>query len=459
MELLQTTEAHIGAIRQIVFAADGSLLVSGYDEFAVSVWQVNYGSYIKILQGDRKAYQTVISSDATMAAVSNDDRSIGIYHLPDGNPIGTLKGHHEPAGDLAFSPDGTMLASAGNDRRVMIWRLPDGGLVNTLICYYFIDGVAFSQDGMHVSSWESDGVVKLWRVSDGALLTTADFHTDIPDYVYFSPDKSMLFSGDYNQFNIWKVSDGSLLQQHEILAWSVSSLAFSSDGTLIAYGMSSASVKRISDWSTVWEGEIRPDVDFRSLDLSPDSTLLAGGTTEPLIRIIRISDGISITTMDGHEGHVESVAFSPDGALLASGSADDTVKIWRVSDGALMKTLTGHTDDVDAVRFTPDGKILASATRFSDEVFIWRVADGELLYSLNADDYGTYQGFAFSPDGSILALALKDGSVELRKVSDGTRLFSLVGHRSSVSNVTFSKDGTLLASGSSDGTIWIWGVR
>jgi WD40 repeat protein len=34
----------------------------------------------------------------------------------------------------------------------------------------------------------------------------------------------------------------------------------------------------------------------------------------------------------------------------------------------------------------------------------------------------------------------------------------LRGHRAAVNSVTFSADGTLLVSGSADGTVQIWGI-
>ena len=63
---------------------------------------------------------------------------------------------------------------------------------------------------------------------------------------------------------------------------------------------------------------------------------------------------------------------------------------------------------------------------------------------------------AFSPDGSLLALALSDKTVRLWDASTGREVRKLEGHTSSVRAVAFSPDGSLLASASGDETVRLW---
>jgi hypothetical protein len=65
---------------------------------------------------------------------------------------------------------------------------------------------------------------------------------------------------------------------------------------------------------------------------------------------------VSSSTMRGHEGNVESVAFSPDGKRIVSGSLDKTIKVWdtKHADAYGDEVITGPvaitvaTDDGDA---------------------------------------------------------------------------------------------------------------
>lgn len=67
---------------------------------------------------------------------------------------------------------------------------------------------------------------------------------------------------------------------------------------------------------------------------------------------------------------------------------------------------------------------------------------------------------AFSPDGSLLALACTDSVVRLFDMATRTIVAALHGHESPISAVAFSDDGLRLASaGSTDGTVNIWDVE
>ncbi len=64
----------------------------------------------------------------------------------------------------------------------------------------------------------------------------------------------------------------------------------------------------------------------------------------------------------------------------------------------------------------------------------------------------------FSPDGSTLAAGSTDGTVWLVALPSGPELFRFAGHTSLVSRVAFSPDGKTLASGSLDSSVRLWDV-
>ena len=64
----------------------------------------------------------------------------------------------------------------------------------------------------------------------------------------------------------------------------------------------------------------------------------------------------------------------------------------------------------------------------------------------------------FSPDGSPIATASKDGNVRIWDAADGSPIRTLTGHRGGVNSIAFSPDGALLASGSDDRTAKLWNV-
>lgn len=62
----------------------------------------------------------------------------------------------------------------------------------------------------------------------------------------------------------------------------------------------------------------------------------------------------------------------------------------------------------------------------------------------------------FSPDGSTLASGSNDNTVKLWDASTGKTITTLQGHTGPVYTVSFSPDGTTLASASTDGTLKLW---
>ena len=65
---------------------------------------------------------------------------------------------------------------------------------------------------------------------------------------------------------------------------------------------------------------------------------------------------------------------------------------------------------------------------------------------------------SFSPDGTILASGSRDNTIKLWDMATQTNIATLEGHADEVNTVSFSPDGTILASGAYDRTVRLWDV-
>jgi len=193
------------------------------------------------------------------------------------------------------------------------------------------------------------------------------------------------------------------------------------------------------------------------VDISPDGTIMATSGPDSTAIIWDVSTRQKLLTLVGHRDDVYgvSVHFSTDGKRLVTASADGTAKVWDISTESELLTLVGHTASVTDCVFSPDGTLLAT-TSSDNTVRIWNARNGEQLLALDKTGVGFVE---FDPGGTRLAIAISDRAdnrVDFIDVNTSHVTLTLNGHEDSVINVTFSKDGSRVATASDDGTVRVW---
>ena len=282
----------------------------------------------------------------------------------------------------------------------------------------------------------------------------------------------------------------------------ITSVAFSPDGALLAYGSKAEAHSRDAT-VMLWDIETRENTPILNTDwvtyvaFSPDGTLASGSGNG--VKLVDVATRKEIASLQ--EGFSRTVAFSPDGTLLASLGGAREIKLWDVRTRKLLATLKGHTDQINAVAFSPDGTLLASGSGNGelgdDTVRLWDVASRENIATLEVPGFGVWS-VAFSPDGTTLAwgsalggatlwdvasrkeiatfeeggppvafsldgatLAYNSGggAITLGDVASREEIITLLGASYDVDSMSLSSDGTLLAAGSWwSGTITLWDV-
>jgi WD40 repeat protein len=378
---------------------------------------------------------------------------------------------------VEFSPDGQYLASSSHNDEILLWDVETQQQVGEMVQLQPISGnwggvscVTFSPDGKTLATTGARSIV-LWDVTTDGLQNPRELHgpdTGFPPPNYgesldFSPDGGSLISaGPDNSILLWDVTTGSirgsLLGGHSL---TVESVAFSPRGQLIASASPDDNVKLwdVSSQNLIFElsaenaaaGE-RGFTGSRSVAFSPDGQILAAGLSDGSIHLWDTESGEEIRPpLSGHQDRVFSLAFSRDGKVLASGSYDSALIIWGVATGEIMfGPLTEHGDGIFSLSFNPDGNLLASGS-MDEDVILWEL-DGGSLPRAHSD---SILGLAVNQQGSLLASSSKDGTVHFWDVAtQSPQGESIRGVSSSVGSLSFDPTGTALA-GYCDG-ICLW---
>ena len=235
----------------------------------------------------------------------------------------------------------------------------------------------------------------------------------------------------------------------------VSSVAFSSDGAMIASGSWDNTVK-------IWDVETGAEIHtltghhgtVDSVEFSPDSTTLASGSRFLTSKFWNVKIGTEILMFPENKSLIYSVTFSPNGIILALGLKDGTIKFCKLKTSAEMCTLTGHTDAVFSLKFSQNGNMLASGSR-DKTVKIWDVETGVEMRTLTGHQNYVIS-VAFSHDGKILVSIPWLGKIKFWKVKTGTEISDFIGHTDYVNAIAFSPDSIMFVSGSKDNTIRLW---
>ena len=160
---------------------------------------------------------------------------------------------------------------------------------------------------------------------------------------------------------------------------------------------------------------------------------------------------------------VSTFEFSPDGKMIASSGR--TVQLWDAATGQIIRTFTRHAGYSHSVAFSPDGKILASGCEdypemgklinWSPDIHLWDTFTGQRTQKLIGHT-SSVRCLSFSPDGTILASGSLDKTIRLWDVATGQHRKILIGHKEGVIGVKFSPNGKTLAT--VGGKVCLWDV-
>ncbi|MGB9596295.1 MAG: protein kinase domain-containing protein [Candidatus Poribacteria bacterium] len=244
---------------------------------------------------------------------------------------------------------------------------------------------------------------------------------------------------------------------------SISSLAFSPNGSMIASGSRDSTIK-------IWDSQTGQLIKtlagqrnfITSIAFSPDSSSIVCGvewlegesTIRGEVRLWNIKQGKIQYTLVGHNGAVSAVAYSPDGKLIATGGTDKKVILWDAQTGKLLNILESHQGVVKSVAFSNNGRFLASAS--SDQsIHIWNPKTAKSVMSYIRPYPAPVHFVAFSPDDLSLIYVCADRTIRIRDLKTGGLKKMITGNKSEIKSIAFSPNGKFIATGHANKTLKI----
>ncbi|MDX1992893.1 MAG: hypothetical protein SF029_10905 [bacterium] len=284
----------------------------------------------------------------------------------------------ETAREVLWSPGGQRLAVV-SDAQVSVYDTFDFTAQPLEISFRregqpsIVNDIAFGPDGLTLAAAVSNGLIRL--VTLPSLRDRDTLEVSASDLAY-SPDGSLIayLDSDAGQIALWDVLRDTVIRLSDDDI-SYTGVSFSPGGNMVYAGVASGAVRR-------W--------DIRTFDRLPD-----------LVRETDLSGGGSLPS--------DGVAVSPQGARLASlGIGFPWQIILRNLDQntAPLELFTEDSDQAgkmfNTLAFSRDGLILAAAG--ADEqtggVWLWDAVTGSALGFL---PHFAARGVTFSPDGTLLA--------------------------------------------------------
>jgi small GTP-binding protein len=194
--LLWNLKGHTGAVNVLAWSPNGRRLISGSSDKILRMWNPLTGALLYTLRGHTGSVNTAAwSPDGKRLASGSDDGTIRLWDTMNRLPLRILEGHTGSVNTVVWSPDGGLLASGSDDKIIWLWGPVTGLQLRALKGHTgAVNVVSWSSKEHCLASGSTDGTIRLWNPISGAHIHTLEGHSRGIDCLDWSPDSGLLAS-------------------------------------------------------------------------------------------------------------------------------------------------------------------------------------------------------------------------------------------------------------------------
>ena len=285
----------------------------------------------------------------------------------------------------------------------------------------------------------------------------------------YSPDGKFLAVGGFHEVVLLNATNFQAETHLLGEGARIESFEFSPDGKLLAVAAGSPGVfGEVQIWDVAGAKQLHAyKVAYDSIfgiHWSPEGTRVAYGCADKTARILRVEDGKELVKFDQHSDWVFGAVFVNNGKQLVSGSRDRSLKLVDATSGVLIDVVNRDTEPIQCLAKHPleDWVIFGSEVRprmykaLAKPDNINPDRDPNFIREFENFESGV-TAVTFSPDGKMLAATGSPaGEVRVHAVANAQRKAVLRGHEGVVFGLSFSPDGTRLATAGYEGVIRVF---
>lgn len=437
---------------RICFSPDGSqlLTIGSY----VAVWDAHAGELrFRLREHTRGVSDACFNSSGTLIATASGDRTCRIWDSQTGRSVSTLAGHDWHVRSARFLDADRELAATCDLGTLRVFST---ALTNELLRIRhndWIASVSFSSDGKRLLTASRNQTTRIWEVPTGRRIAELPSDNGFTNEARFSPDCRYVIMPTRAGLGVFDGSSGRLVAELPASRASLSGCAFDAGFTRLAVLMEDGSVGvfETAKWQHV--ARIAAVSPVQETAIVSTGQWIATRSKDGRVEFWSAADGSRLGNLEQTEAATR-LWFDKAGTRMAVDFEDTVIRVWDLASGAVVGSIGPHGGSTRDISFAGDR--LRILTSEDDETgYLWDLVKGRCKGEI-WDKEDVIRSSGFCRHGRWLAIGNMD-QIRIRDALTGQVVASLAGG-GLIHHFDFSPDGTLLASGGTDGCVRLWDV-